>query len=261
MIARSVLALATLVALAGCSAIRLGHTPPEARPCGDVYSESRCAAIDDRVATRPEIEPSAVVDVLIVPFDPVDEDGNLKTLGGAAPLEVRVVLADGTSRDIVLDCGGIGNPNDPICTDDPVLRAASVTMDGYRDVPCCDATAGPSADPMVIAASDPLRVDRVDIPIGRTGTYEVTIGSGSLPNGILTDASFSLPEDWPDDVVILSGSVFLDVRSLEPDGEPFDNYYLHDWRPGVERFEAVLVFAVTRFTPGAVLAIEDAVVR
>jgi hypothetical protein len=62
-------------------------------------------------------------------------------------------------------------------------------------------------------------------------------------------------------VSIEGAYVLLDVRSMEPDGRPFDNYYLHGWREGLERVEAVLVFEVRRFEPGAVLSIEDIVVR
>jgi hypothetical protein len=60
---------------------------------------------------------------------------------------------------------------------------------------------------------------------------------------------------------IADANVLLDIRSLEPDGKPFDNYYVHGWREGVERIEAVLVFEVTRFEPGATLSIADVVVR
>ena len=53
----------------------------------------------------------------------------------------------------------------------------------------------------------------------------------------------------------------IEVRSLEPDGKPFDNYYLHGWRGGVESVEAFLIFDVLWFRPGADLAIRDVVVR
>ena len=53
----------------------------------------------------------------------------------------------------------------------------------------------------------------------------------------------------------------INLRSLEPDGKPFQNYYDHGWRPGVERVEAVLVFDVLWFEKGAVLAIHDIEVR
>lgn len=230
-------------------------------PCADVFPAARCDLIVDTVAATLAVDRDQVRRIEIVPETTAESgpDGTVLTAHSGGPLLiVAATLEDGTTETITM-CGGVAA--EPVCVDEPRLRPTSMTADGYRDVPCCDATAGPTADPAAIAASRPLRIDRVDIPIDRTGTYEVPIGRGSLPNGILTDASFTPADAWPADVVILSGWVFLDVRSLEPDGEPFDNYYLHDWRPGVERFEAVLVFEVARFTPGAVLAIEDVVVR
>ena len=53
----------------------------------------------------------------------------------------------------------------------------------------------------------------------------------------------------------------IELRSLEPDGKPFQNYYDHGWRPGVERVEAILVFDVLWFEKGAILDIRDVVVR
>ena len=62
-------------------------------------------------------------------------------------------------------------------------------------------------------------------------------------------------------ITFADGGPYLEIRSLEPDGRPFDNYYTHGWREGVERIEAVLVFEVRRFEPRAVLTIRDVVVR
>ena len=88
------------------------------------------------------------------------------------------------------------------------------------------------------------------------------VGRGSVPNGILTEAAFVLADAWPEGLVILDGGVRLEVRSLEPDGRPFDNYYMHGWREGVERVEAVLVFQVDHVERrGAALRIRDLVVR
>jgi len=39
------------------------------------------------------------------------------------------------------------------------------------------------------------------------------------------------------------------------------NIYEHGWREGIEGVEAVLVFDVFRFEPGATLSIRDVVVR
>jgi hypothetical protein len=82
-----------------------------------------------------------------------------------------------------------------------------------------------------------------------------------LPNGILTEASLTLVDDWPPGVSITSGNLSIDVRSLEADGKPFSNFYVHGRRAGTERVEAILVFTVDRIDPGAVLAIRGVVVR
>ena len=93
------------------------------------------------------------------------------------------------------------------------------------------------------------------------GAYEVPLGEVSLPNGIATVASFEFAEPWPLDVSLGQGVAQFDLRSLEPDGKPFQNYFDHGWRPGVERGEAVLTFDVLWFKKGAVLDIRDVVVR
>jgi len=140
-------------------------------------------------------------------------------------------------------------------------------MDGYRDVPCTGeggtgcATLHPDIDPDVEVLSEPIVFARVDIPIDAVGRIEFPVGRGSLTNGILHEASFAFAGAWPSDVMFARGTILLDVRSLEPDGKPFHNYYDHGWREGLERIEAVLVFDVVRFEPGAILSIRDVLVR
>ena len=62
-------------------------------------------------------------------------------------------------------------------------------------------------------------------------------------------------------VALADALAALEVRSLEPDGKPFHNYYEHGWRPGVERVEAVLMFDVLWFEPGADLGLRLVVIR
>jgi hypothetical protein len=101
----------------------------------------------------------------------------------------------------------------------------------------------------------------VPIPIDHVGTYEVSLGRAALANGVATLASFEFVDDWPLDVSLKDGVAQIGLRSLEPDGKPFQNYFDYGWRPGVERVEAVLVFEVLHFEKGAVLGIRDVVVR
>ena len=67
---------------------------------------------------------------------------------------------------------------------------------------------------------------------------------------------------WAVDVTFRRGRrPHVEIRSLEPDGKPFHNVYEHGWRDGLERVEAVLVFDVKRFDPGATVEVRDVVVR
>ena len=98
------------------------------------------------------------------------------------------------------------------------------------------------------------------VPIDHVGPYEVVIGAATLPNGILTEATFGFGDDWPDGVSIADASVRLEVRS-KADGRPIVNIYEHGRVDGVEPVDAVLVFDVDDFDPGASLHIRNVVVR
>jgi hypothetical protein len=154
--------------------------------------------------------------------------------------------------------------------DVPQIEARSSVEDGggYHDVPCPDGspphscgTPLPTIEAAAVAAARPLSVARFSIPIDHIGTYEVSLGEASLPNGVASVASFAFVDGWPIDVSLKDGVAQIGLRSLEPDGKPFQNYYDHGWRPGDERVEAILVFHVLWFEKGAVLAIRDVVVR
>lgn len=265
-----VIPLGAALLVGACSRQPVGAAPTP-QPCAALFPAARCEAMLDRVASELGVpgEDIAAMDVLPDPTPEV-RDGMviLQARSGGPPVYVRATLADGNQRDVLIGCGGISAAYDPACMDDPHLIAYSITGPGggYRDLPCATEDGGgcatplPNIDPSAVAKAEPVRLDRLVIPIGHLGRQEVVIGDGSLPNGVLTEASFTFVDDWPTGLS-LSGDVFLDVRSLEPDGRPFDNYYTHGWREGIERIEAVLVFEVRRFDPGAVLAIRDVVVR
>lgn len=254
---RSIL-LITVTVLGGC-----GILLPEDAPvrCEDEFSAARCDALAERAAAELGLPSGLITAVGILPNP--ESDG---TLLGGDRVHLRLHSADGTTHDTSITCGVTTN-SDPACTNHPKLRPSSVTMGGYLDIPCLDsdcttvATPHPDIDPAAAAAATPVLVSRLDIPIDHAGAYKIQIGEGSLPNGILTEASFRFIDDWPAGVSIVGGSVLLKVRSLEPDGRPFYSYYDHGWREGTERIEAVLDFEVSRFEPGAVLSIADVVVR
>lgn len=245
--------------LAGCQVVdELARQP---YPCESEYDEHRCMAMAQAVLGDAAVPHDQVAAIDIVPPE-TPEPGMV--LGGARGIQVRVTLADGSIAAARI-CGG--SPTGPACQDEPTLRAASVTISGYRDVPCGEepgeACATPVAppDPEAIAASEPISVGALSVPIDHVGDYEVAVGRGSLPDGILTAASFAFADPWPLDLGIGDSVVLLDVRSLEPGGKLFDNVHLHGRFPGVERVEAVIAFRVLWFEPGATLDLRDIVVR
>jgi hypothetical protein len=263
---RRLVALSILMAwlVAGCS--MFGDAPVAPQPCGQVYSMQRCLAMTDEAASRIGRTRDDVTATDIVP-DPPPPDGILPTLGGAASITVRLRFADGSTTEARM-CGGI--PYGAACMDAPRLEARTSVEDGggYHDVPCPDGspphscgTPLPTLQAAAVAAARRLSVARFQIPIDHLGAYEVSLGEASLANGVATLASFAFVDQWPLDVSLKDGVGQIGLRSLEPDGKPFQNYYDHGWRPGIERVEAVLVFDVLWFEKGAVLGIRDVVVR
>jgi hypothetical protein len=253
------LALLAIVALAvsGCALLPdLGQGP---QACIDAYPANQCLAMTDVAAADVSKNRGDVIGIVIVP-DPAPDGA---TLGGAWPIHVRVAFRDGTTHDARL-CGGVSIA--PACTQDPTLRASSI-LGGYTDVPCAGeapdscATPHPSIEADAADAAAPLTIDERTIPIDRIGLLDIPLGEATLPNGILTEASFEFVETWPADVALAGGSGVLGIRSLEPDGKPFDNYYLHGWRPGLERVAVTLQLEVLYFEPGADLVIRNVVVR
>ena len=121
-----------------------------------------------------------------------------------------------------------------------------------------DATARPGGN----RGGQELRVPRLDIPIDHDGQYEVPVGEATLPNGILSIAEFEFASPgWPSDLTIAEGIVRLDIRSLDDPDRLFWNIYDHGRIEGTERVGRSLVFDVLHHDPGAVLSIEDLVVR
>jgi hypothetical protein len=259
------LALVVLIS-AGCEQL-IGREPdPTPQPCGQVYSVRRCLAIADAATASSEATRDDVDTIVIVPSPRPKDDHIVQTLGGAAPITVRLVMRDGTTFDTQM-CAGI--PSGPACSDEaPTWESGGDLIgSGYHDVPCAGEppdgcpTAVPSIDPDVALAATSIVVPSRSIPIDHVGAYEVSLGTGSLANGILTQATYRLADPWPVDVTFGEGWPRLELRSLESDGQPFQNVYEHGWRDGLERIEAVMVFDVKRFDPGATVDVLEVVVR
>lgn len=262
-----------LVALmsGGCQLLDLADGP-DVRPRADGsvdypegcahfgFSERRCDAI---VAWAEEQLPAAHRPVTAIELAPDPEPNVARTMSFTALVRFR--LDDGTSLDFPLYCG-IGGQWSLLCTETPEIRISSPTMGGYTDVPCAGegpngcATPLPTFDPIALRAARPLTIAARDIPIDHAGRYEVPVGLAVLPNGILTEASFRLANSFIQTVSI-ADAVWLDVRPTDPSAPPFDNYYLRGWHEGTETVEAVLVFEVVSFEPGATLELRDIVVR
>lgn len=250
------------LALTGCDALAgaIDGPPKGPEPCGQRFNAVRCLVMTDKAAMQLHTTREDIVSLTIVP-DPTPEirDGVtiLHTTSGGPPIDLIVTLADGTITQTTLMCVGVNQ--EPACVDNPHLTARSVTQGGYHDTPEGSSPV-PSAAPDALEMATGLHLGRVDIPIDHTGPNEIVLGVALLPNGLLTRADFELVDVWPADVTILDGSVSLEIRS-QLDGHPIQNIYEHGWREGVEGVEAVLVFDVFRFEPGAMLSIQDVVVR
>lgn len=258
---RIVLLAVALMAAACGGAVPYDPTPQD---CAQVFSVRRCLFMADAATAYSDWTRDDVASLEIIPDPPPRTDGILETRGGAKPINVRVTLEDGSTIDTTL-CGGV--PSGPACRDAEPGPVVVRGIEGYRDTPCpgeppvgCPSPV-PTIAPDAAAAAEPIRRERLEITIDRVGAYEVEVGEGSLPNGILSDIAYTLPEADPLDVTFTDGSLQVVVRSREPDGRPFENVYAHGWRDGVERVEAVIVFDVRRFDPGAVLVVEDILVR
>jgi hypothetical protein len=254
--------LVAALALTGCDAIAgaIAGPPRGPEPCGQRFNAVRCLAMTDTAAMQLHKTREDIVSIDIVP-DPTPEvrDGVtiIEIRSGGPPIDLIVTLADGTITQTTLVCFGV---SEPACFDDPKIEPHAMSKEGGYHDRTADATPVPSAAPDALEMAVELRVDRVDIPIERTGRHEIVLGEAWLPNGLLTTADFALVDDWPPGVTILAGGVSLEVRPMTG-GQPIRNIYEHGWREGIEGVEAVLVFDVFRFDPGATLSIQDVVVK
>ena len=235
-------------------------------------SERRCAYIVDWARQEAGYDPSADVRYELL-GDPACADGTVVCQVNrttAFIVRVRVTAPDGRWSDQSVFCG-VGGQYSLLCTGDPAIDLRLPIPSGYEDTPCSgeagDDTAAnvcaspvPSADPEARAQAVPLRGGSLVIPIEHAGPYEVVLGEAELPNGILSDATASLADPAPMDLVVSEDGMRLEITSLDG-GPPFVSAYEHGWHPGVEHVEARLVFAVESFEPGAVFEVTDVLVR
>jgi hypothetical protein len=253
--------LVAAVALGACGLGGFFGESQTAKACAEVFSAARCLAMTDEAASQLHVTREDVAALEVIP-EPTPQVVDGKTIlqtrsGGGAPVVVDVSLRDGSVHRVTMPCGGI--PSSPACIDEPRLQISSPTEGGYFDRPE-GASPVPTAAPDALAAASSLRIDRLDIQIDHVGPFEVRLGEAALPNGLLTTATFDLVDPWPAGVTVIDGRVILEVRSLET-GERLWNVFEHGWLEGIEPVEAILIFDVFRFDPGAALAIRDLVVE
>jgi hypothetical protein len=247
--------------LAACQAMGLLGTAGGPYPDGCAglgFELARCEAIVARALATSGVDPDSVASVDVLERardDPV-------RLGGYMLARVRLHLSDGSEHLEEVWCTGIGMPDDRVCAADPVIFVGAGLS---YDVPCTGpapgacATLPPTPRPEVVAIARPLEVAALDVPLDRTGLYEIPVGDAGLPDGALTEASLRLAQPRPTTFWIMGG-VRLEVRPQVPGRPPIGNIH-RDPFPGVEPVEAVLVFEVTEVSPGATLEVRDIVVR
>ena len=256
------------VLVAGCSALQpgAGAATPEVGPtypdgCGAFsLSPRRCKAILDWAMAQPAAAkrvPTSV-EMLGDPGCGAGTDPHLLCMRSTSfVVRMRLHFEGGGTSDENLFCG-VGGQYSLLCTETPENALNGPTFGGYWD------TTGATPPPIpakLLAASRPLNVAALDIPVDHLGRYEIEAGRAVVPMGILTHATVRLENPQTRSLTVSEDGVRFVIRSAEPGAKPFDNLYERGWHDGTEEVSALLVFDVTSFEPGAVLEIRDLVVE
>jgi hypothetical protein len=242
--------------VAGCNLLGPpGGSFPEA--CDDLgFPERQCRAIVARATEQAGLRADDVVSARFVA-----KEADVR-LGGQRIAVVALTVAGGQERVEEVWCVGISDSDDRVCVDN-----AQIGIGGGidRDVPCTGeppagcATLPPTPRPASVAASKPLEVEVVDVPLDHVGTYEVLVGEAGLPDGYLSERRGALADTRPTTFWIDNG-IRIDVRPIEAGRPPIGSIY-RDQYDGVEPVRVFLVFEVVETSPGAVLEVRDIVVR
>jgi hypothetical protein len=102
-------------------------------------------------------------------------------------------------------------------------------------------------------------VPSFDVPLDHEGQYDIPLGEAVLPNGILTESSFTLADAHQTGFMLQDGAIALVVSG--PDGKPIWNVYEQGWRDGTESVQVRLKFSIASFEPGSVIRVRDVIVR
>jgi hypothetical protein len=264
--------MAMAAVLTGCSAL----TGPAAgdRDAGVSYpagctrfdlSRERCEAIVESIARQHDIDPSAASEIWLLGDPGCGDDPHILCARTTSfVVRVRFVLPGHGAIEDSQFCG-VGGQFSILCTDNPEIRLSAPTLDGYRDIPCSGeppdgcASPVPTVVPATASHAVPLHVPTIGIPLDREGRYDIPLGQAVLPNGILTEGSFTLADAHQTGYTLEDGVIALVVAG--PDGKPISNVYEQGWRDGTETVQVSLKFSVAGFEPGAVIRVRDVVVR
>lgn len=144
--------------------------------------------------------------------------------------------------------------------------ACSTTDPAGNPAGCVVPTPLPTYEPASLAASVPLKVASLDLPL-TLGPQTIYVGQATIANGVLREATFSIA-DIPDGVVGVQPSGFtvadaitLEVRPADAKRPDFTGPLARGWHPGTEVVKVYLVFDVTSVQAGATLQIRNLVVR
>jgi hypothetical protein len=266
---RTLLAIAIAAALvSSCGIFQPGGAAPTPEVavsypdgCGGFnLSARRCKAVLDWAVAQPDVahRPVAAVEMLGDPqCGPGVDSHILCTRSNAFIVRMRLHLGDGTAVDESVFCG-VGGQYSLLCTETPEIPLHGSMFGGYWD------TTGATPPPIpakLRAASRPLSVPALDIPVDHLGHYEIEAGRALVPMGILTRATVRLENPQTQALTVSEDGVRFVVRSAEPGAKPFNNLYERGWHDGVEEVVALIAFDVTSFQPGAVLEMRDLVVE
>jgi hypothetical protein len=266
---RTLLAIAIAAALvSSCGIFQPGGaapTPEVAVPypdgCGAFnLSARRCKAILDWAVAQPAAAgrvPTSV-EMLGDPGCGAGTDPHVLCMRSTSFIvRMRLHFEGGGASDESVFCG-VGGQYSLLCTETPEIPLYGSMFGGYWD------TTGATPPPIpakFLAASRPLSVLALDIPVDHLGHYEIEAGRALVPMGILTHATVRLENPQTQALTVSEDGVRFVIRSAEPGAKPFNNLYERGWHDGVEEVVAVIAFDVTSFQPGAVLALRDLAVN
>ena len=270
---RSLCLFAVALVLGACS-LRPGDVGREADTAAGTFpaacrdfdlTDRQCGYIVDRLGEGLGVDRSRTREIQLLGDPGCDADPGVNCVRSTRfVVRVRFVGEDGGWVEDSQFCS-VGGDVDLACTDPPLIRVSAPTVNGYDDVPCTGeppdgcATPVPTIDPAVRIDGRELRIASLDVPLDHLGQYTVPLGTAVLPNGVLTETTFSLADDRQRTFLLRDGTVRLVVTG--DDNEPIWNVYEQGWRPGTQTVDVRLEFEVEDIEAGAVLQVRDLVVR